>query len=154
MKCARTRQISPPRLFAACEPTAGGRGLHVVVPLVRERDWSECLRFARDLCEALERQDRKRFTTRYAKAGRDQQILLDYLRNNRTNTSVAAYSPRARDGAPVSVPVHWEELTARFDPARITIANVLGRVREDPWAEYWKVRQKLGAAALRSVAAL
>jgi bifunctional non-homologous end joining protein LigD len=134
--------------------TTGGRGLHVVVPLVPERDWSECLAFSRSLAEAVERQHRKVFTTRYAKAGRERQILLDYLRNNRTNTSIAAFSPRARDGAPVSLPVLWEELNARLDPAKLTIESVPSRLREDPWKEYWRVRQRLRTSALSAVAAL
>jgi bifunctional non-homologous end joining protein LigD len=132
--------------------TTGGAGLHLVAPLLRERDWSECLAFARGLAQAVERQRPRTFTTRYAKAGRERKILLDYLRNNRTNTSVAAYSPRARDGAPVSVPLAWEELTARLDPGRFTIETVPRRVLEgDPWREYWKVRQRISAKALRAV---
>src|SRR5207248_2110625 len=96
--------------------TTGGRGLHVVVPVRPQRDWSECLAFSRSLCEAIANRDR-RFTTAYARKGREQLILLDYLRNNRTNTSIAAFSPRAREPAPVSVPIAWDELTPRLDPA-------------------------------------
>jgi bifunctional non-homologous end joining protein LigD len=132
--------------------TTGGAGLHVVVPLVRERDWSECLAFARGLAQAMERERPRTFTTKYAKAGRERKILVDYLRNNRTNTSVAAYSPRARDRAPVSVPLAWDELSARLDPARFTIETTPRRVREgDRWAEYWKVRQRIREQALRAV---
>ena len=134
--------------------TTGGRGLHLVVPLARERDWSEVLAFSRALAEAVERQNRKEFTTQYAKTGRERKILLDYLRNNRTNTSIAAFSPRAREGAPVSVPVAWDELTARLDPARFTIDSLQARLRDDPWSEYWTLRQKLTAAAVRAVGSL
>ena len=62
--------------------------------------------------------------------------------------------PRARDGAPVSVPVAWNELMARLDPARFTIESVPSRLRDDPWKEYWTLRQKLTAATVRAVAAL
>ncbi|HYY51631.1 MAG TPA: DNA ligase D [Myxococcales bacterium] len=134
--------------------TTGGRGLHVVVPLAPERDWSECLAFSRALAEAVERQHRRRFTTQYAKVGRERKILLDYLRNNRTNTSIAAFSPRARDGAPVSLPIAWDELTPRLDPARFTIESVQTRLGDDPWKEYWRLRQKLTATAVRAVASL
>jgi bifunctional non-homologous end joining protein LigD len=133
--------------------TTGGRGLHIVVPIVRERDWSECLAFSRGLASAVERQHPRTFTTRYAKAGRERQILLDYLRNNRTNTSIAAFSPRARNGAPVSFPLAWEDLTPRLDPAKFTIASVPRRLREDPWKDYRKLRQRLSASALRAVGA-
>ena len=131
--------------------TTGGRGLHVVAPLARERDWSECLLFARGLAETVAREHPKGFTTRYAKTGREKKILVDYLRNNRTNTSIAAFSPRAREGAPVSVPLAWEELSARLDPAKFTIATVPGRLRDDPWRDSWKLRQRISAAALRAV---
>jgi bifunctional non-homologous end joining protein LigD len=136
--------------------TTGGRGLHVVVPLVSRADWSECLLFARRLCEAIERADPERFTTQYAKAGRRAKILLDYLRNNRTNTSVAAYSTRARTGAPVSVPLGWNELKTSFDPSRFTVESVparLHRLRNDPWAGYWTCRQSLTKERLHAVEA-
>jgi bifunctional non-homologous end joining protein LigD len=126
--------------------TSGGRGLHVVAPIVREQDWSQCLAFSRALALALERLHPRTFTTRYAKKGREGKILLDYLRNNRTNTTIAAFSPRARDRAPVSYPLAWEHLTPRLDPEKITIATVPRRLRDDPWKEYWTLRQRLPAA--------
>jgi len=134
--------------------TTGGLGLHVVAPFARGRDWSECLAFSRALAEAVERERPASFTTAFAKAGRERKILLDYLRNNRTNTSIAAFSPRAREGAPVSLPISWDELSPRLDPAKLTIATVPARLRDDPWKEYWKLRQKLTAAALRAVGSL
>ncbi|MCA1825379.1 MAG: DNA ligase D [Myxococcales bacterium] len=133
--------------------TTGGRGLHVVVPLAPERDWTDCLAFSRDLARAVERQHRASYTTEYAKAGREKKILIDYLRNNRTNTSIAAYSPRARPGAPVSVPIAWDELSARLDPLKFTVQTV-PRLRADPWKEYWKSHQRLTAQALAAVAGL
>ena len=136
--------------------TTGGRGLHVVIPLVPAADWAACLEFARGFSESIERTDRAAFTTRFAKAGRENSILLDYLRNNRTNTSIAAYSTRARPGAPVSVPIAWNELSAGLDPERVTLRSVtarLARLRADPWTGYWKARQKLTAQRLRAVRA-
>jgi bifunctional non-homologous end joining protein LigD len=137
--------------------TTGGRGLHVVVPIVPERDWSECLAFARGLALALERHDLRRFTTRFAKSGREAKILLDYLRNNRTNTSIAAFSARARPGAPVSVPVSWSELTSRLDPLRLTVRSVprrLARLTRDPWDGYFRARQRLTPDSLRAAATI
>lgn len=66
--------------------TTGGRGLHIVVPIRPERDWSVCLAFARALAELLVTQDFDLYTTQFAKSGRGRKILIDYLRNNRTNT--------------------------------------------------------------------
>jgi bifunctional non-homologous end joining protein LigD len=126
--------------------TTGGAGLHVVAPVAPRRDWSDCLEFSRALAQALAKDDPRRYTVAYARAGRERLILLDYLRNNRTNTSVAAFSSRARPGAPVSTPIHWDELTARLRPAKLTVKTVPGRLRslgEDPWAGYWKSKQRL-----------
>lgn len=132
--------------LASFPKTTGGRGVHVVVPLVPKADWRACLAFARELAELIEAREPALYTTAFAKAGREGKILVDYLRNNRTNTSIAAYSTRAREGAPVSVPVRWEELKDSLDPAAFTIESVprrLARLRKDPWAEYWTTRQTL-----------
>ncbi len=137
--------------------TTGGRGLHVVIPLAPKADWSACLAFSRAVAETLARQDPSRFTTRFAKAGREDKILIDYLRNNRTNTSVAAFSTRARPPAPVSVPLSWSELTPARTPDRFTIATVpqrLSRLRADPWAEYWTRKQTIPTGALSALARL
>ena len=126
--------------------TTGGRGLHVVVPLKPAADWSACLEFARGLAVALERRDPARYTTNFSKAGRERKILVDFLRNNRTNTSVAALSTRARAGATVSLPLRWSELRADLDPASFTVKTVparLARLRTDPWDGYWTTRQRL-----------
>jgi bifunctional non-homologous end joining protein LigD len=125
--------------------TTGGRGLHVVVPLRPERDWRECLALARACAEALVRQRPALYTTELAKAGREDKILIDYLRNNRTNTSIAAFSPRARPGAPVSTPVAWEQLTPRLSPARFRVKSLPARWKRqpaDPWAGYWNCDQR------------
>jgi bifunctional non-homologous end joining protein LigD len=126
--------------------TTGGKGLHIVVPIVPAHDWSECLAFARTVAEEIAAHDRARFTLQFAhKERRTSQILIDYLRNNRTNTSVAAYSARARATASVSMPIAWEELTIRLKPERWTIRTVpkVLAARKDPWARYFRVRQKL-----------
>lgn len=126
--------------------TTGGRGIHIVVP-IRPTPWDVCLEFARTVTSAIAERDPKRYTTRFAKAGRERQILLDYLRNNRTNTSVAAYSARARPHASVSMPLHWEELSARTKPERWTILTAPRRLaREgDAWSDtgYARSRQRL-----------
>jgi bifunctional non-homologous end joining protein LigD len=131
--------------------TTGGRGIHVVAPVIPERDWSECLAFARAVAEAIERTDTV-YTTTFAKAGRERRILIDYLRNNRTNTSVCGYSPRARPGAHVSVPLTWREL--RTPPSKWTMTSVrlrLKRLKADPWAGYWTCRQRIADRALKAV---
>jgi bifunctional non-homologous end joining protein LigD len=134
--------------------TTGGRGLHIVVPLIPHADWSQCLEFSRALGERFEQARADLYTTSFTKAGRERKILIDYLRNNRTNTTIAAYSTRARKGAPVSVPLTWEELRISLSPQSFTILtlpNRLSKMKTDPWAGYWKCRQKLTAPLIRAV---
>jgi bifunctional non-homologous end joining protein LigD len=134
--------------------TTGGRGLHVVVPLAPQAGWDECLDFSRALAEAIERTDPDLYTTQFAKAGRERKILIDYLRNNRTNTSIAAFSSRAREHATVSVPVSWEELKTSLKPDGLTVKTVpqrLARLARDPWKGYWTSRQKLTKQRIRAL---
>ena len=126
--------------------TTGGAGLHVVAPLQPAADWDACLEFSRRVAEEMVRTDPSFYTTKFPKKGRERKILVDYLRNNRTNTSVAAFSTRARAGAPVSVPLAWDELRPEVLARPYTLRSVvqrLNRLKSDPWAEYWRSRQRL-----------
>jgi bifunctional non-homologous end joining protein LigD len=132
--------------------TTGGRGIHVVMPIRRSLDWSECLAFSRDVSEAIVRTNPDLYTTRFGKQGRERKILIDYLRNNRTNTTICAYSPRARAGAPVSMPIAWRDL--RHDPDRWTLPTVLRRLQRgasDPWAGYWPAAQRISKASIAAL---
>jgi bifunctional non-homologous end joining protein LigD len=94
------------------------------------------------------------YTTEFAKSGRAHKILIDYLRNNRTNTSIAAYSTRAKPRATVSVPLAWKELRTSLDVSSFTIDTVprrLARLRADPWADYWRTRQQLTRPILKAI---
>jgi bifunctional non-homologous end joining protein LigD len=117
--------------------TTGGKGLHVVVPITRRHGWPEVRRF----CEAFARHQAqeapKRFTANMAKRERRGRIFLDYLRNARSATAVAAYSLRARPGVPASTPVGWSELDAIDHAADLNYASVPERLTDDfvdPWA--------------------
>jgi bifunctional non-homologous end joining protein LigD len=134
--------------------TTGGHGLHVVAPIVPQRDWSECLDFTRAVASALAATDPALYTITFAKQGRESKILIDYLRNNRTNTSVCAYSARARESATVSMPIEWAQLTTRLKPERFTVdtpQNAAKRTVADPWREYWKMRQKITNASFAAI---
>ncbi len=88
---------------------------------------------------------------------RRQQILIDYLRNARTATAVSAYSLRAQRTATVSVPLAWDALTRTLNPNRWTVQTVparLKRLRTDPWASFWRPRQRLSGAALAATRAV
>ena len=90
--------------------TSGGKGLHVVVPLTARHDWDEVKAFSRAVAEALAAESPRLFTSKMAKKERTGRIFIDYLRNGPGATTIAAYSVRARSGAPVSTPLHWDEL--------------------------------------------
>jgi bifunctional non-homologous end joining protein LigD len=126
--------------------TTGGKGVHVVVPIERRVDYAAAKRFARTFAETLAGEQPTRYLTRMAKAERTGRIFIDYLRNDATATAVAAYSTRARPGAPVATPVTWEELGPALDPASFTVRTVPARIagqNADPWAELPKLRQRL-----------
>jgi bifunctional non-homologous end joining protein LigD len=138
--------------LASWVKTTGGKGVHVVVPIAPMLDWSDCLAFSRHVSELLARTDPTLYTTAFPKRGRERKILIDYLRNNRTNTSVCAFSPRARPGAVVSMPLDWKDL--RRGPERWTLLSVpdrLRRLQADPWAGYWKASQRIPRTVLEAV---
>jgi bifunctional non-homologous end joining protein LigD len=128
----------------------GGKGLHVVAPIVPENDWRTIKEFAHELVLQLEREQPKLYVTKMSLAARKGRIFLDYLRNDRESTSVAPYSPRARSGAPVSMPLKWDELKLGEMP-KFHISDFQewrSRLRKDPWKELLEVRQTLTPKAL------
>jgi bifunctional non-homologous end joining protein LigD len=134
--------------------TTGGKGLHVVVPITRPIGWDDFKAFSQTMVETLERDEPALYTTNMAKARRKDKIFLDYLRNGRGATFIAPYSPRARPGAPVAVPLRWEELAHGVDPATFTIATVpkrLAILRDDPWKQLGHVKQSITARTWRAV---
>lgn len=124
--------------------TTGGRGVHVVAPLVRRSTVEVVAEFARAVAEEMERTQPDRYLARSSKAERVGRIYIDHLRNGRAATAVAAYSTRARPGATVSTPVRWEELDGSLDPAALNVDTIparLARLRRDPWEGYDGARQ-------------
>ena len=133
--------------------TTGGKGLHVVVPLTGTQTWDEVKAFSQALAEHLVSEASDRYTSKMSKAGRKGKVFLDYLRNSRGATAVAAYSTRARPGATVSMPVGWDEL-GRLMPDQFTVQSVprrLKTLKQDPWKEFWNVRQSITQSARRAV---
>lgn len=134
--------------------TTGGKGLHLVVPLERGPRWDEAKEFAHAVAKAHESDDRRRITTNMSKAKRRGKIFLDYLRNGRGATAIASYSTRSREGAPVAVPVRWDELGGAMRADRYDISNLrrrLAALRSDPWAEFDEARRPLTKKMLARV---
>ncbi len=124
--------------------TTGGKGLHVVAPLAPGAGWDGLKAFAERLAESMERDAPCRFTIASAKDARAGRIYVDYLRNARGATAVAAYSVRARPGAPVATPLAWDELIPEARPGPFTALDPPGR--RDPWEGWRSLRQALPAA--------
>jgi bifunctional non-homologous end joining protein LigD len=132
--------------------TTGGKGLHVLVPLAPTLDWDASLAFSRAVSELVMRQRPAAYTTAMPKQGREKKILLDYLRNNRGSTSVAAFSTRANPKATVSTPVAWDELDTRLRSDAFTVQSVpkrLASLRAEPWPGFFDLKQKLPADIAR-----
>jgi bifunctional non-homologous end joining protein LigD len=132
--------------------STGGKGLHVVVPIVPEYDWAAIKQFAHAFVLQMEKEQPALYLTKMSKAARKDRIYLDYLRNERGATAVAAFSPRARDGAPVSLPLNWSDLKLAERP----VAHVAdfeewkGRLSRDPWKQLSKSPQRITLKMLAS----
>jgi len=125
--------------------TSGGKGFHLIVPLARRDNWDTVKAFAKAIAQFMTRQLPERFTATSGPKNRVGKIFIDYLRNARGASTVAAYSVRARPGLPVSVPVSRDELNDLRGAQQWTVANLHERLRDlkdDPWAGYAN-RQKI-----------
>jgi bifunctional non-homologous end joining protein LigD len=121
---------------------SGGKGIHVVVP-VAGVDWETTKRFTARIAAAMTADSPQRYLAKMTKSLRKGKIFIDYFRNSREATSVAAYSTRARAGAPISMPLSWEALARTSAGNQFTVLNAKKHLKADPWAEIGKVRQTL-----------
>lgn len=132
--------------------TSGGKGLHVVVPLKPACPWTQAKDFAHAFAESMAASEPLAYVATAAKKFRKGRIFIDYLRNGRGATSVASFSLRARDGAPVAMPLRWEELGRIKGGDAYTLASAprrMARIGEHPWGDYMRGKQDLAAVAAR-----
>jgi bifunctional non-homologous end joining protein LigD len=121
------RHLTDLGLESFCK-TTGGKGLHVVTPLAYgakdKVTWKEAKAFAQGVCKRMANEEPERYLINMSKAKRTGKIFLDYLRNDRMATAIAVLSPRARDGATVSMPLTWAQVRGDLDPRRYTVRTV------------------------------
>ncbi|WP_245261347.1 DNA ligase D [Mesorhizobium sp. L103C131B0] len=123
---------------------SGGKGVHVVVPLVPEADWDEVKSFCQDFAELLARTDPSRFVANMSKAKRKGRIFLDYLRNGQGSTAICPWSTRARAGTSCAVPVSWEELPTCESANGFDVFAAAARAQlPEAWEGYSDVEQTL-----------
>lgn len=126
--------------------TSGGKGLHVVVPLRPAQPWALVKQWCKQIAAAVTQARPKEFIDVATKAKRPGKIFIDYLRNGRGATSVAAYSLRARDGAPLAMPLAWRELRHTRSGGDYTLLNAPAQLRkrkQDPWRKMPTVKQAI-----------
>lgn len=134
--------------------TTGGKGMHVVTPFkVNRKDrlgWAEAKTFARAICEAMAGDSPGDYLVNMSKAKRRGKIFLDYLRNDRMSTAVAPLSPRAREGATVSMPLNWSQVKKDLDPKAFTVRTAPSLIRRTkPWTDWCEDEPPLREAILR-----
>ncbi|MFM0522317.1 DNA ligase D [Caballeronia jiangsuensis] len=128
--------------------TSGGKGFHVVVPLAKQAGWDDMKDFSQAVAQHMASALPKLFSAKMGMQNRKGKIFIDYLRNNRGSSTVAAFSLRARPGLGASMPLSWDELDDVKSGDQWNIGNVrerLDALKGDPWAGYDKARQRLTA---------
>lgn len=131
--------------------TTGGKGLHVVTPLKDVKkdkiDWKTAKAFAQAVCQQMAADSPEHYLLNMSKKKREGKIFLDYLRNDRMSTAVAPLSPRARDGAPVSMPVTWAQVRSDLNPMKFTLRTVPALIgNTKAWADYDAAARPIKAA--------
>jgi bifunctional non-homologous end joining protein LigD len=134
--------------------TTGGKGLHVVTPLLDGDEavpWPTAKNFAHIVCAQMAADSPTRYLDVMTKSQRTGRIFLDYLRNDRLATAVAVLSPRARELPTVSMPIDWSAVRADLEPTRFTIHTAAGQLgKSKPWKDYARSERSL-AEAIRKV---
>lgn len=126
--------------------STGGKGLHVVIPILPEYEWEEVKQFTHIFVQFLEKLNPKNYISKMTKSKRGGKIFIDYLRNQRAATAIGPYSTRASLHAPVATPLSWDELSNHKEENSFTIKTLpkrLKKLKEDPWQSFWTIKQSL-----------
>jgi len=138
--------------LASFVKTSGGKGFHVVLPLAPGAGWEEAKAFTQSVAETMARAQPERYVATMSKTARRGRIFVDYLRNGRGATAVAAYSTRALPQASVSTPLAWDELSEGVRADHFKIDNLRQRLavlKEEPWPSFFTLAQRLPANPIR-----
>jgi len=125
--------------------TTGGKGYHIAAPLEPKLSWDDVKAITQAVAAHMAETEPAKYTANMSKAKRTGKIYLDYLRNSRGATFIAPYSTRARENAPVSMPLDWKDLTAKTKPDGWTLLDATPGPRKDPWRELLSLKQRIAA---------
>ncbi|MDB5527227.1 MAG: ligD [Devosia sp.] len=132
---------------------SGGKGVHVIAPLVPKLEWPDIKAFCKGIAKLLEEREPDRFVATMSKAKRKGRMFIDYLRNERGSTAIAPWSSRSRQGAPAAVPVSWDELPTIKAANQFTLAAAAERAKKpDPWKGYFSTTQTITKAMVDKLA--
>jgi bifunctional non-homologous end joining protein LigD len=129
--------------FTSYPMVSGGKGIHVIVPLKAAAEWPEVKTFCKDFAQAMADDEPRRYTANLSKARRKGRLFIDYLRNERGSTAICPWSARAREGAPVAVPVEWDEVLGLKSANGFSIGEAVERAQSKPWPSYFRQKQAL-----------
>lgn len=132
----------------------GGKGIHVVAPLERRRGWDDVKQAAYGLARKMAEAAPETYVAEASKAKRKGRVFIDWLRNERGATAVCPWSLRARKGAPIAVPVRWDELSRIEAANQYTLSNIFRRLsslKSDAWEGYDDVRQSITNGVLETL---
>jgi bifunctional non-homologous end joining protein LigD len=126
--------------FATFAKTTGGKGIHVVTPFKADGfSWKDAKAMAREISARMAADSPEKYLVNMSKEKRRGKIFLDYLRNDRMATAVAPLSPRAREGATVSMPLTWAQVKKGLDPKSFTVRTVPALLKKSAaWKDYGK----------------
>lgn len=133
---------------------SGGKGIHVIVPLKPAKTWPDVKAFCRALATSMAEDEPDRFTASISKARRKGRLFIDYLRNERGSTAICPWSVRSREGAPVAVPVTWDEVPGLKRANGFSLPEAAARARDEKaWPDYFEQKQTLTVKMLKAVGA-